>query len=125
MGAFIKRYIFLLLIFLSAASLFPFGLELYTGGDIGQAFTGSGKLKLSLGELRFSLCDQKYNFGITATNKAFSKKLPFYLKAGNLSLAGILSKMNSPQLSASALPFSAGVASVSPVSISGFSVVTI
>ncbi|MCR4579776.1 MAG: hypothetical protein K5681_05460, partial [Treponema sp.] len=119
MGHLIKKYLaFCLLLFLPLAGLFPSVLELYTGGDIGQAFTGGGRLKLSFGEVRFSLCDQDYNFGITATSRFVTKTFPVYFKAGNLSLSGIISRMNSPQLSASAMPFSASVSNVSVMTAS-------
>lgn len=89
------------------------GLELYGNTWIGERdFIAGGRLKLPVGEVRLAFKGDDFNFGLTATNERINKNVPFYLKAGNLSATGIIPKMNSPNIPASASPFSASVSSV-------------
>lgn len=70
------------------------------------------------GEFRFSLQENKTNFGICATSSKITKTIPFTIKAGNLSTGGILSKMNNPLLSTSTSPFSSGGSDINSITTS-------
>lgn len=93
-----------------------FALEFYEAWN--SELTSAFRLKSFLGELRFSIKDDENNFGLSATSSKLSKYFPFYIKCGNLSAAGLLSKMNSPLLAASASPFSSSVSSASGLTAS-------
>jgi len=107
----VKSFIFILIV--SASSLYSQSLELY--GDSNK--TGGLKFNCFEGEFRFSLQEDKSNFGITATSEKFSS-FPITIKAGNLSTGGSLSKLNSPLLSSSSSPFSTGISNVSGITAS-------
>lgn len=79
---------------------------------------GGVKLKTPLMEVRTANQPEKENFGICLTGKNYFKKLPFELKYGNLSVAGSLSRLNSPELSNGTSPFSDGCLSVTGLSAS-------
>ena len=91
-----------------------FQLELY--GDSQK--TVGARLKTPLMEFRTSNQPDKFNSGILLSSRSFSKEFPIELKYGNLSLAGSLSRLNSPELSNSSSPFSDGIPSVSGLSAS-------
>ncbi len=110
-----KLTLFIFLIVQGTLTLgFSTSLEFYNAWDFnkGDGTTGGRyKFPYGLGELRLTVKGDSYNFGLTATNQKLTKHFPFYLKCGNLSASGILSKMNSPTLSASAAPFASSVSS--------------
>lgn len=93
-----------------------FSLELYDSLSLSNTF--GFRSKMPVGEIRFTLCEDDYNFGLTATNDRLSKNYPFYFKCGNLSAGGLLSKMNNPLISASASPFAGSSSSASGITAS-------
>ncbi len=110
----LSLFLFYLIVQCAVTLGFASDLELYTAYELGQAdCTTGGRLKFpfGLGETRLTFKGDSYNFGLTATNQKLTKSLPFYLKFGNLSASGLLSKMNSPSLAASAAPFASSVSS--------------
>lgn len=90
----------------------PLKIELYgESQDKGKNQTCGTRISCPLAELRFSTREEKKNFGISLSTKNFVKQLPVEIKYGNLSLAGSLSKLNSPELSNGSSPFSSSILS--------------
>lgn len=123
--------LFLLFIIINPAKIFA--LELYVNSSLAlspsedrlseekfstEKWNLGLKVKESFGDFSFGLKNDDYNFGLSLTNQKLTKVFPFYIKCGNLSTGGILSKMNSPTLSASASPFSASLSSAGLLSAS-------
>lgn len=115
-----KLYLFILII-ISAPGLCnkanaaePFHIELY--GDSQQ--TGGARFQCPVTELRFSARNDRTNFGILFTTENLYKKVPVEIKYGNLSVAGTLSKLNSPELSNGTSPFSSSILSTGCLSAS-------
>ena len=72
-----------------------------------KEFVASAKINVPFVEARASLRDDlKWNYGVALSTQKLFPRLSFSLKAGNLSVAGSLSKLNSPALSSSISAFS-------------------
>ena len=123
----LKKYVFLglfcfllpLIIIIKPSKLSA--LELYASGSLSpsaEKWNLGLKVKESFGELSLGLNKDDWNFGLNLTNQKLTKSFPFYIKCGNLSTGGILSKMNSPTIPSSASPFSASLSSASLLSAS-------
>lgn len=100
------KWFVLLLFTLVQAEIFArtFNLNLYADGDKNFA----GDFSYLLGEIKFAYNgkDELSNIGVSLSTGKISKALSFVCKTGNLSAGGALSRMNSPLLSGSAVPFS-------------------
>lgn len=110
-----KLYLFAILITAAAVNLCnakePYHLELY--GDSQK--TGGTRFSTPVTEFRVASRPEKINFGLLFTSENLFKKLPIEFKYGNLSFAGSLSKLNSPELSNGTSPFSSSSLSASCV----------
>lgn len=110
-----------------------FSLDLYSGFN--STFSGNeenaesrscnlgGKLNGAFSEFRYYTNQKDYNFGFSLFTDRIFKSFPMQFKTGNLSVAGSISKMNNPLLSASASPFSTvqSTPSVITASLPGYS----
>ena len=124
MGYLLKKLFCLVLLgFLPGVMGFVLHAEFFSSTlDFSDDELKSGfRLKIPFCELRLAFKDDDLNFGMLATSEKFTKSVPLYLKCGNLSANGLLSKMNSPAVSASAAPFAApaGTASLIGASLPG------
>ncbi|SFI75806.1 hypothetical protein SAMN04487775_105160 [Treponema bryantii] len=92
----------------------PARLEMYADTQK----TAGIKILTPLMEFRTANRPDKFNIGLLLTTGNYIKQLPFELKVGNLSASGSLSRLNSPELSNGTSPFSNGLISTTPLSIS-------
>lgn len=89
--------------------------------DFSLTFYGDNKkdfavdLKTSLSQMKFSFCENNFNFGISAFSYKFLPSIPFVLKAGNLTESGSLSKLKSLLLSGGNSPFSVDFCNVNGI----------
>ena len=95
----------------------PFHIELYGETQNKEKYLTLGtKISSPFTEFHFSAREEKRNFGILLTTKNLSKQIPVELKYGNLSFAGSLSRLNSPELSKGISPFTSSILSTNCVS---------
>ncbi len=113
-----KLYLLAILIAASTTKLCnakeAFHLELY--GDSQK--TGGTRFSTPVTEVRVASRPEKINFGLLFTSENLYKKLPIEFKYGNLSFAGSVSKLNSPELSNGRSPFSSSSLSASCITAS-------
>lgn len=78
----------------------------YAGiGSEKKEYISSANLSIPLLDFKGSIDDNKTNYGINFHTEKLFPKIPVQIKAGNLSLSGSISKLNSPALSSSLSPF--------------------
>lgn len=73
-----------------------------------ETFTTSHKLELSMTEGRFSVNSKgNYNYGLSIFSDNYLKNFPTKCNIGNLSIGGIISKLNNPMIDTSTSGFTA------------------
>lgn len=83
---------------------------------IDNKLNGGVRLQTSYSDIRINTRPSQNTFAAAVYTKNLCPRLPVTLKTGNLSAAGSLSRLNSPELSAGTSPFSFSIASPAQLS---------